>query len=406
MLMKSRWVLSAMVIASVAGGMACSKASNPNPVNTSFMWVATAGDQVVRSYSINLTSGAVAQVGSAVATGIQPQAMAITADGTTLFIANSGDNSISGYTVNSDGTLKIQGTTQSSGQLPVALAIDPSGSFLFAADQGTDQQPGDISAYQISSASLQPIGSPTPTQTAGSLSANPSAIAVSPSGNFLYVANSATNQVLGFSFDSTGALTPLPAANPNPCGVEAPGYCVQVGGNPAGLAFSRCAGVTSATTTCPKADNNNLFVSNSGSSDISIFSACIQVSTTCSSPDGTLTQLSSGSPVAACCGPTTFMVDPAADFVYVLEKSAAQVGEFRYSPVTGALTALSPAAASTGNSPFSGGITANTTNTNWIFVTNTSNSSISGFHITGGKLGALSSGPILVSGQPTAILVR
>jgi DNA-binding beta-propeller fold protein YncE len=365
------------------------------------MWVATAGDQSVRSYSISLTSGAVSQTGNAVATGAQPQAMAITPDGKTLFIANSGDSSISAYPVNSDGTLGTPVNTPSSGQFPVALAIDPTGKFLFAADQ----QSGDVSAYTISSTSLTAVGAFS-TQTPGSPVSAPSALAVSPAGNFLYVANSATDEVLGFSYDSNGGLTPLPSANPNPCGAGAPGYCVQVGTSPAGLAFSRCAGVTTATAVCATADENNLFVSNAGSNEISIFSACIQTSATCATPDGILTPLSSGSPVAACCGPTTFMIDPATDFVYVLERGSAEVGQFRYSPVTGALTALSPPSASTGASPFSGGISANTSNSNWVFVTNTDASSISGFGITSGKLIGLSSGPFPVSGQPTAILVR
>ena len=398
----SRWALAMLAIACIAGLISCSTARNPNSSTTASMWVATAGDQMVRSYSINLTSGAVSQTGSAVATGAQPQAMAITPDGKTLFIANSGDSSISGYPVNSDGTLGTRSTTPSSGQLPVALAIDPTGKFLFAADQ----QSGDVSAYTISSTSLTAVGA-VPTQTLSSpVSASPSALAISPTGSFLYVANSATNQVLGFSYDSTGALTPLPSANPNPCGAGAPGYCVQVGTAPGGLAFSRCAGVASATTVCATADASNLFVSNAGSNEINIFSACIQTSATCAAPDGTLTPLSSGSSVAACCGPTAFMVDPAADFVYVLERSSAQVGQFRYSPVTGALTALSPASESTGASPSSAGISANTTNTNWVFVANTGASSISGFGVTSGKLVGLSSGPVLVPGQPTAILVR
>jgi len=79
------------------------------------MWVATVGDQMVRSYSITLSNGAVAQVGNAVSTGVQPQAMAITPDGKALFIANTGDNSISAYTVNSNGTLRAQGVTSSNG---------------------------------------------------------------------------------------------------------------------------------------------------------------------------------------------------------------------------------------------------------------------------------------------------
>ncbi|HEV2699332.1 MAG TPA: beta-propeller fold lactonase family protein [Terriglobales bacterium] len=402
--MKSRWVLAALALACIAGWNGCVKAKNPGSATTASMWVATAGDQTVKSYTINLTTGAIAQRGNAVPTGVQPQAMAITPDGNTVFIANASDNTISIYTRNSDSALTAVSCSApqcNTGVNPVALAVDPSGQFLFAADE----QSGDIAAFKIGSGSLTPIGT-TPTETPGSFTSSPSALAVSPSGNFLYVANSAANTVLGFSFDSNGVLTPLPAPNPNPCGAEAPGYCVQVGSNPGGLAFSRCAGVATATSACAAADSNNLFVSNSGSNNISVFSACIQTSSTCAAPDGTLTPVSSGSSVAACCGPTTFMVDPSADFVYVVEHGSAQVGQFRYSPATGALTPLSPAAESTGTAPFSGGITSNTVNTNWVYVTNSGASSISAFSIASGKLIGLSTGPILVSGQPTAILVK
>lgn len=402
--MKSRWVPAVLALACIAGWNGCVKAKNPVSVTTASMWIATAGDQMVRSYTITLSNGAISQIGKAVPTGAQPQAMAITPNGNTIFIANANDNTVSIYTRNSDSSLTAVSCTAPScntGLDPVALAVDPSGQFLFVADT----QSGDIAAFKIGSSSLTPIGV-TPTETSGSFSSSPSGLAVSPAGNFLYVANSASNTVLGFSFDSNGALTPLPAPNPNPCGPEAPGYCVQAGTNPAGLAFSRCAGITTATSACAAADSTNLFVSNSGSNNISVFSACIQTSTTCTTPDGTLTPVSSGATVAACCGPTTFMVDPAADFVYVLEHGAAQVGQFRYSPVTGVLTALSPAAESTGAGPFSAGITSNITNTNWIYVTNSNASSISAFSIASGKLIGLSTGPILVSGQPTAILVR
>src|SRR5579864_9287001 len=231
MRIESRWALAVLAIACLAGLNSCATAKNPASSTTASMWVATAGDQMVRSYSINLTSGAVSQVGNAVVTGVQPQAMAITPDGKTLFIANSGDSSISAYPVNSDGTLGTPVNTPSSGQFPVALAIDPTGKFLFAADQ----QSGDVSAYTISSTSLTAVGA-VPTQTVLSpVSASPSALAVSANGNFLYVANSATDQVLGFSYAGNGALTPLPSANPNPCGAGAPGYCVQVGTTPSGL---------------------------------------------------------------------------------------------------------------------------------------------------------------------------
>src|SRR5579864_1134769 len=161
MRIESRWALAVLAVAGIAGLNSCATARNPNSSTTASMWVATAGDQMVRSYSINLTSGAVSQTGNAVATGVQPQAMAITPDKKTLFIANSGDNSISGYPVNSDGTLGTPVNTPSSGQFPIALAIDPTGKILFAANQGviTDNTSGTVSVFAIGSGSLTSQGS-------------------------------------------------------------------------------------------------------------------------------------------------------------------------------------------------------------------------------------------------------
>lgn len=401
--MSLRWVWIAFIAMIAVGLNSCSTATNPSSNSTSFLWVATVGDQMVRSYSVDLTRGTVAQTGDAIATGVQPQAMAITPDGQNLFIANSGDNTISAYSVNSDGTLKSAGTTPSPGALPIALAMDPTGKILFAAEENS----GDIAVFTVSSTSLTLVGA-FPTQTVASpVISNPTAIAVSPTGNFLYVTNSATNWVLGYSFDSTGALTPLPSVNPNPCGLGAPGYCVPVGTNPSGLAFSRCAGVTQATATCATADGNNLFVANSGSNNIRIFSACIQSSALCSTADGTLTELSKGSPVSAGSGPTTILIDPAANFVYAVDRGSSEISPYTYSPVTGALTVSPEAPLNTGASPFAGAITANTNNTNWIFTSNNGASSLSQFSVVaGGRLSPVSTGPISLAGQPAAILAR
>ena len=411
MRMNRRWAATAVLASACVAMGSCTTATNPFSFTQSFIWIATAGDQILRPFTIQLLSGAIEQVGDGVSTGSHPGAlplaMTVTPNGQTVILSN-GDNTVDTYTVNSDGSLTPQTPITSIGQLPVAIAVDPTGNFLFAADQGS----GDVSSYKISSGSLSPIGQvllPTP---AGAPQASPSALAVAPTGNFLYVTDRVNNTLLGFSYDSAGNITPLPGpqnTQPNPCGLQPSVFCVPVGANPDGLAFSRCAGINPATptTTCANSDDNNLFVSNAGSNSVSIFTACIQASASCSTPNlGTLTELPTGSPVAACCGPSQILIDPVADFVYVLEAGASQLGEFSYSPVTGALTTLSPASVSTGSAPFAAGITANTSNTNWVVVTNANSSNASVFAISGGRLTGLASGPILLPSQPTAVAVR
>jgi 6-phosphogluconolactonase (cycloisomerase 2 family) len=386
MRMKSGWVLLVLApLLVVLDG--CVNSTNITNSGTGFMWVATQGDQRVTPFTVNLTTGAVSQVGSAVATGATPVAMAITPAAKSLFVANGGDNTISAYTVNSDGSLTAQGTATPVGQLPVALAVDPSSKFLFVANENSST----ISVFSISGTSLtQVAGSPFSSSLPGDLTGNgPAALVTSPSGNFLYVANQFTNSLGAFSYDANGALTLIA------------GY--TTGNNPSALAFSRCAGITTGTTSCPTADGNNLFVADSGSNQITVFAACIQASGTCGTPNGTLTAVS-GSPFAAGVSPVALMIRPALNFVYAVDSKSNQISQYKYSSATGALTALSPAAASTGSNPLSGGITSDG---NWAFVTDNGGSTLRAYSVgAGGQLNPAATASIPLSGQPSAVVVR
>src|SRR5256885_4182979 len=102
---KSRWVLVALAVAPIIVWNSCI-GSNSAPSNTGFMWVATQGDQKVRSYTIRQTNGTIAATGSdgsPVATDVQPTAMIIAPDGKSMFIVNAG-GTVTAYTVNSNGT--------------------------------------------------------------------------------------------------------------------------------------------------------------------------------------------------------------------------------------------------------------------------------------------------------------
>ena len=393
--MKSGWVLV------VAGGLlallsGCSSANNNNVTSgTGFMWVTTQGDQKVTAYNINLTNGSVSTVGSAADTGNNPVAMVLTPDGKSLFVANRDDGTVSSYSVNSDGSIAAQGTATPAGAFPVALAVDPGSKLLFVANQGTfaDNTSGTVSVFSIQGTTLTEVaGSPflteLPSDTTGT---GPAAVMASPGGNFLYVANQFTSTVSVFAYDQNGVLT------------QAAGSPVATGANPSGLAFSRCAGVSTATTNCPTNDGNNLFVADSGTNQVSVFAACIQTTTTCATPNGTLTQVAN-SPFGAGTGPVAFMIHPALNFVYVIDSKSNQVSQFKYSPVTGALTTLSPAAASAQANPLAGGMTSDGA---WAFVPNNGTSTLSAFAVgTGGKLNQAATPAITVSGQPSVVVVR
>ena len=151
--MKSRWVLMCLPMALAFVLNSCGGSNNVSGT-TSFMWVATQGDQMVRSYTISQKNGSINPIGSngtPVATGAQPEAMIITPDGKSMFMANA-DGTVAAYTIKGDGTLSAAGSPVNAGSIPVALTADPAGKFLFVANQGSasDVTSGTISVFAIS----------------------------------------------------------------------------------------------------------------------------------------------------------------------------------------------------------------------------------------------------------------
>ena len=417
---KFRWALVAVAVAAVAMS-SCTKAGNS--AGTGMVWVATQGDQKLASFSVNLTTGAVSQVGSAVDTGLTPIAMASTPDGKTIFLADEGDGvspgDIAEFSVNSDGSLKSAScSTCTVGVNPVALTVDPTGTFLFVANQGTISisSPGSITAINLKNTSAAPVTFPTETAS-DTTGTGPRSVVVSPvsysctatAGGAaetcyaIYVANEFTNTITAYEYyaDSSSNFVLNKTIGGSP---------YATGTNPSSLAFSRCAGISKATTICPSADGNNLFVANAGSNTITEFTACIQATTTCATADGSLVATSNS--VAAGVGPVTVIVDPTINFVYAVNAKSNDVSQFKYNPSTTLLTALSPPSVSTASHPLTGTITAGG---NVIFVSNNGSSNMSVFTVTStsttggaasGRLVPPSTGTVQLSAQPLAILAR
>jgi 6-phosphogluconolactonase len=88
--------------------------------------------------------------------------------------------------------------TIAAGTDPVSAALDPSGRFVYVTNSGSN----DVSMYTIdaTTGSLTLIGT-----IAAELS--PTSIAIHPSGKFAYVTNSGSNNVSMYSIGSTGTLT-------------------------------------------------------------------------------------------------------------------------------------------------------------------------------------------------------
>ena len=77
-----------------------------------FVYVANSGDNTVSAYALSLASPYMTQIGSAVAAGTTPSAVVAEPYGRYLYIANSGDNTISAYSIDpfTGGLTPITGT--------------------------------------------------------------------------------------------------------------------------------------------------------------------------------------------------------------------------------------------------------------------------------------------------------
>jgi 6-phosphogluconolactonase len=394
--MKFRFLGYALVPALLFCLTACSNNNARLNSGVGVLYVAEQGNSTVTAFSLNLGSGALSSIGAVASTGAVPSAIAVTPAVNALFVANSGSNNISSYTINSDGTLTAASGSTASGTAPTALAIDPAGKFLFVANQGSSS----VSVFSIKGAGLTPVsGSPFTTIPAGLSYPNgtlPSGVIVSASGKFLYVANELANFVSAFSVNSSGALTPL--------GV--PFYNTGLG--PAGLAITPNGGF--------------LYVANSGtnSDNISAFAICDAVVNSCAnvnSPDGKLTPVA-GSPFPAGLGPVAIAFDPAFDFVYVVNKGSNNVSQYSFSAGSGVLTPLSPGSISTGGAPVSIAVRSGATGTNvgntttnptdYVYVANNASGTVSTFTVstTTGLLTVVGMPFIITGGLTSAVAAK
>jgi YVTN family beta-propeller protein len=157
----------------------------------------------VSMYTINATTGALTSIGTVAAGTIfgepNPIAMAVDPTGSFAYVANSGSNDVSMYSINTTTGILTPVGLIVAGTTPLSVAVDPTGKFAYVTNSGSN----DVSMYTINATTgaLTSIG----TIAAGS---TPASIAIHPSGKFAYVTNSASNDVSIYSIDAaTGALT-------------------------------------------------------------------------------------------------------------------------------------------------------------------------------------------------------
>ena len=240
-----------------------------------------------------------------------------------VYVANKGRNDVSlfGVALSGSGALRpLTPKTVASGPFPSATAVSPQGNSVYVADTGPVSAP----AAEVSQYSIKPAtGKLTPKTPATVASAgDPAAIAVAPDGKNAYVAacgTSTTGTISQYSINPvTGDLTPL---------------------SPAALATPGCPD-SGSVKVAP--DGKNLYVANTGTDKVAQYRIAPGTGALSSRPVAT---------VATGSGPESVTIAPGGTSAYVTEPMAGKVLQYRISPVTGRLSPLAPATVTTGPGP-------------------------------------------------------
>ena len=164
-------------------------------------------------------------------TGAGPIAVAMSPTAPFLYTANLSDGNVSGFTVDPGaGGLTPLGpfaltppvvppALPAPSPHPSAMAISPKGDFLFVAN-ATE---GTVAVLAIAGDGTLTLQGAPVSMGAGSA---PNAVAVEHTGRFLYVADTANNDVLAFSIGTNGALTAI-AGSPFAAGVQPKGLAID-----------------------------------------------------------------------------------------------------------------------------------------------------------------------------------
>jgi 6-phosphogluconolactonase (cycloisomerase 2 family) len=270
-------------------------------------------------------------------TGTLPTAAAVDAGGKFLFITFTyqngytpvlpGPGGLATFPINADGTLGTAltnttiGTTAANplpyiplGDNPVGIAIPATGGFVYVIDQENPQTAsahGVLLSFQenTSTGALTAITGNYPSTTYPSgvpAGTTPSAIAEDPSGRFIYVTDEATNQLYGYTVNST------PLAGTPTAMVNSP---FATGLYPLGL------------TVDPRGEY--VYVANFSSSTVSAY--------VINGATGALSGAAGGVSVAT--GPTCVTIDPALGiYLYTSNQTDNSISAEQLNPHSGALT--------------------------------------------------------------------
>lgn len=209
-----------------------------------FVYVANQGSNNISAYTFDSVGALTAITGSPFASGMASGSLAIDPLGEFVYVANHGSNNISAYLIAgasgpqfcssasppAGGLCPLTGSPFAAGTGPVAVAVDPLDRFVYVVNATS----GNVSGYSICCSSNILVGSMTPVPGSPfAAGTNPQSVVVEPTGRFAYVAGGPPGSpgfVSAFSIDTTsGALTPI-SGSPFAVGTNPASLTVDISG--------------------------------------------------------------------------------------------------------------------------------------------------------------------------------
>ena len=197
-----------------------------DPAN-SLLFAANIYDSTVACYPIGAggTLGAITtdtfQTGNPATNG--PYALAIFPGGGYLYVTDSIADTVTAYSYSGCGTLTQIGVPIAVGTAPESVAVDSSGKYLYVANSGD----ATVSGFTINASTGALTSTGAATATGATASADPTAVAIEPSSQYVYVANGDSGSITVFKIGAGGVLTI----------VGAPSSIVTSTGGPSGIAI-------------------------------------------------------------------------------------------------------------------------------------------------------------------------
>lgn len=277
-----------LVCASLGAWLGCGTTSSR------FLYAAIPTSNTIVAYREDPNSGVLTQLsGSPISAGAGVEALAMHPSGKFLYAANSVTNNLSLYTISSTGGL-TEGTLTSAGTSPTLLAMDSAGSFLYVSNSGSF----DISVYSIHSSTGQLTPVPQTSGATAPIGLQAMNLALTPSGNFLYVTGEESQG------QSTGGVIEAFPLNQGVLGSPVAGSPFLTGNIPLGLTVDSAGA--------------HLYTANKQDNSISPFTI---------NSDGSLTPL--GSAIGQTfVGPVSLLIDKSGKFLYVANQGSSNVAAY------------------------------------------------------------------------------